>query len=126
VTADAVTLTLAQPGDAQELRELMACVIAESVTNEAALLRDTIANVNHNLDWWLAQTGECVHIKASVGGRIVGVVLVKEFWNLCSLFVDAQLQGKGIGRALVEAACDACRDRSPTNAIFLNAATNAH
>ena len=118
-------LTVAEAGDAQEVRELMAHVIRTSVTQEPGLLQATLDNVNRNVDWWLARPGECVHLKATAGGRIVAVVLVKEFWNLCSLFVDPDFQGEGIGRALVEAACVACRDRSPKNAIWLNAATNA-
>ena len=122
---DAVTLTPAEPADAPEIRELMARVIVTSVTQDEALLRDTLDNVNGNVAWWLGQPGECVHIKATLGVRIVGVVLVKEFWNLCSLFVAPELHGQGIGRALVEAACDACRDRSPEQAIFLNAAASA-
>ncbi|MRD48079.1 GNAT family N-acetyltransferase [Caenimonas koreensis DSM 17982] len=125
MTHSLVTLADAQPQDAQALRELMARVIAVSVTQDEAVLQSTIANVNRNLGWWLAHPGECVHLKAEAGGRIVGVVLVKQFWNLCSLFVEADLQGQGVGRALVEAACDACRGRSPESALFLNAATNA-
>jgi GNAT superfamily N-acetyltransferase len=50
---------------------------------------------------------------------------VKEFWNLCSLFVDQNHQGSGIGRALVSAAAAACRGKSPKQALWLNAATDA-
>ena len=125
MTREVATLTLAEPGDAAEIRELMARVIATSVTQDEALLRETLDNVNANVAWWLEHPGACVHIKATTGARLVGIVLVKEFWNLCSLFVEPELHGEGIGRALVEAACDACRDRSPKEAVFLNAATNA-
>jgi GNAT superfamily N-acetyltransferase len=53
------------------------------------------------------------------------VVLVKEFWNLCSLFVAHDCQGQGIGRSLVNAAIDICRTKSPTGTINLNSAPNA-
>ena len=58
-------------------------------------------------------------------GRIVGVVLVKNFWNLCSLFVDPTVQWRGIGRLLIESAIEPCRGRSPRSAIWLNASPNA-
>ena len=121
----AVELSEVQPGDAQEVRLLMARVIRVSVTHDRELLAETIANVFQNVDAWLADPARCVHYLARIDGRIVGVVLVKEFWNLCSLFVDPALHGQGIGRALLEAACNACTGRSPKGAIFLNAAPNA-
>ena len=99
-----VTLAEALPGDASALRALMARVIGHSVTQEDALRADTIANVNANIEVWQVQRERCVHLKACEGNSIVGVVLVKDFWNLCSLFVAPEAQGRGIGRALLESA----------------------
>jgi GNAT superfamily N-acetyltransferase len=115
----------ALPGDAGEVRGLVARTIAHSVTQDADLLADTIANVGRNIDLWLAEPQRCLHLKASVGGRIAGVVLVKDCWNLCSLFVAPELQGGGIGRSLVEAAAATCAGRSPKSALLLNAAPGA-
>jgi len=115
----------AQPQDAGEIRALAARTIAHSVTQDQALLADTIANVDGNIDLWLAQPQRCLHLKACVDGRIEGVVLVKDNWNLCSLFVAPEAQGGGIGRALVEAAAAACAGRSPKSALLLNAAPGA-
>lgn len=111
--------------DASAVRDLTARTIRESVTQDHALLTATLANVNANVDYWLANPDSCVHLKATIDGGLAGVVLVKDFWNLCSLFVDPAFHGKGIGRALVEAAAAACRGKSPKGALFLNAATNA-
>jgi GNAT superfamily N-acetyltransferase len=83
------------------------------------------ANVDRNVDWWLAHPDAAVHLQAVEGDRLVGVVLVKQFWNLCSLFVDPACQGRGVGRALLEAAIEECRGRSPRDALWLNAAPGA-
>jgi GNAT superfamily N-acetyltransferase len=117
-------LRVATVAEAEQIRDLMALVLAKSLDDEA-VRADTIANVNRNVAFWLANPEKCVHIVAAMPGTIVGVVLVKEFWNLCSLFVDPKHQRSGIGRALVNAAAAACRGRSPRQALWLNAATNA-
>ena len=119
------TLTDAKPADAAAIQAFMRQVIISSVTTDPELLRDTVANVNANVDRWLAAPERCVHLKALQGDTLVGVVLVKEFWNLCSLFVTPHLHGQGVGRALVEAAAARCQGRSPRQALYLNAATNA-
>lgn len=115
----------AQPGDADEIRALAARTIEHNVTQDSVLLADTIANVYGNIDLWLAEPRRCLHLKACVAGRLAGVVLVKDHWNLCSLFVAPESQGGGIGRALVEAASAACAGRSPRSALLLNAAPGA-
>lgn len=118
-------IEIAQPPDADEIRVLVARTITHSVTRDSALLADTIANVGRNIDLWLAEPQRCLHLKACAQGRIVGVVLVKDHWNLCSLFVAPEWQRSGIGRALVEAASAHCAGRSPRSALLLNAATGA-
>lgn len=111
--------------DATELKLFMASVIAESVTREEPMLSDFVGNVAGNVDWWLEHPGQGVHLKCTLHGSIVGVVLVKEFWNLSSLFVSPSVQRRGLGHALLGAAIDHCRDKSPKGAIWLNASPNA-
>jgi len=50
---------------------------------------------------------------------------MKDFWNLCSLFVASNVQGQGIGRELVEAAAARCKGQGTERALCLNAATAA-
>jgi len=115
----------AAPEDEGAIRALMRRVIEADVTQEPRLLQETLANVNGNVDLWLAQPARCVHLKATRDGAVVGVVLVKDFWNLCSLFVASEHQGHGIGRQLVDAAAGRCAGQSPKSALWLNAATGA-
>ncbi|WP_427914141.1 GNAT family N-acetyltransferase [Ramlibacter sp. MMS24-I3-19] len=119
------TIVDVQPGDVAVIKAFIAQVIANAVTQDERLLGDLRANVEGNVDWWLAHPQDTVHLKAVRDGRVVGVVLVKQFWNLCSLFVESGSQGQGLGRALVEAAIDRCTGRSPKQALWLNAAPGA-
>jgi GNAT superfamily N-acetyltransferase len=111
--------------DVPELKRFMAEVIAEQVMREEPLFSDLVANMSGNVEWWLKNQDQCVHLKCSVESRIVGVVLVKNFWNLCSLFVAPFMQGQGLGRLLVASAIEACRGKSPKGAVWLNASPNA-
>src|SRR4051794_2024885 len=109
----------------EQIGRLMAAVVATSVSHDEAVRTDTIANVNSNLAFWLDHPEKCVHIVATVAGKIVGGVLVEDFLDPFSFFVFPHHQPGGIGRALVNGAIDACRGRSPKQGLWLNAATNA-
>ena len=105
--------------DSVSIRALMIDVVRSTVDDR---YRDeTIENVTANLGRWQERPETCVHLVAEVDGAIVGVVLVKEFWNLCSLFVARERQGAGIGRSLTLEAIEICRNGSATQAIYLNA-----
>lgn len=103
----------------------MAQVIERDVTSDPAVLKATLANVNANLAFWLENPERCVHLVATAHDQVIGVILVKDFWNLCSLFVESSEQGRGIGRMLVESAAERCRGRSDKRGLLLNAAANA-
>ena len=115
----------ADPADAVEIKAFMAAVISRQVVQVEPLLSEMAQNTASNVDWWLQNPRDCLHLKCVADGRIVGVVLVKNFWNLCSLFVDPSAQGQGLGRLLLEAAIASCRGRSPKDAVWLNASPNA-
>lgn len=113
------------PRDKADILDLMARVICTSVTQDADIQANFIENVTRNLEWWEANPNLSCHLKAVNQQTIVGVILVKKFWNLCSLFVAPECHRQGIGRALVMAAIAECRDKSEKQAIWLNAAPNA-
>lgn len=114
-----------RPQDAAGIKAFMGAVIAASVAADGQLLADLRANVDGNVDWWLAHPRDAVHLQAERDGHLAGVVLVKQFWNLCSLFVDPACQRQGIGRALLSAAMERCAASSPKQALWLNAAPGA-
>ena len=109
--------------DAENIRALMRRVIESAVV--AAHRNDIVENVESSVAVWLARPSACVHRVAKLNGSIIGVVLVKDFWNLCSLFVEQSQQNSGVGTLLVKAAIAACEDRSPRKALFLNAYPSA-
>jgi GNAT superfamily N-acetyltransferase len=113
------------PQDVPELGDLIARVIATSVAANAPVRAEMTENALSNLRWSVEHPEKCCHLKCTAQGGIVGVVLAKNFWNLCSLFVLPEFHGRGVGRTLVLAAVDHCRGKSERNALWLNAATNA-
>jgi len=126
MATDMLQLRAATADEAPEILALMMRVLRASLRAEPPAVREEMAhNVRRNLEIWLAAPQDSVHLVALEGGRIVGVVLVKECWNLCSLFVETRCQGRGLGRRLVEAAVAACRGCSPRQALCLNAAPTA-
>ena len=119
------TIATVEYKDQAEVLELMARVIRTSVTQAPDLQVSYIKNVTRNLEWWAENPTQVCHLKAVNEETIVGVVLVKKFWNLCSLFVAPECHRQGIGRALVMAASADCKGKSEKQAIWLNAAPNA-
>ncbi len=120
-----ITISEAVLGDVQPIRLLMARVIGRDVDGDEDAVAAMLENVNSNLKYWMDHSECCVQLVARSGSQVVGVILVKNFWNLCSLFVESSLQGQGLGRRLVEAAALRCKDKSEKGAIFLNAAAKA-
>jgi predicted N-acetyltransferase YhbS len=108
----------ATPEDGSSILALMTAVIRATVDD--AYQSDTIENVFSNLEYWKNNSDRCVHLVAEIDSSVVGVILVKEFWNLCSLFVAVEQHRQGVGRALTEKAIITCRGQSPIDAIFLN------
>ncbi|RVT47431.1 GNAT family N-acetyltransferase [Rubrivivax albus] len=109
--------------DKARILALMEGVIHDTV--DASHQLETIENVASNLGLWERAPERCVHLVAEFDREVVGVVLVKDFWNLCSLFVATEHHRKGIGRALLLAAIDRCRGSSPKEAIHLNSSAFA-
>lgn len=122
-TAVIPLVRIASSDEVDTIRNLMRSVIESALAPEHRA--PMVENLNANVDLWLRRPGDCVHLVAVVDDRIVGVILVKDFWNLCSLFVEESCQGTGIGKALVGRAIDLCRSRSSKAALLLNAAPSA-
>jgi GNAT superfamily N-acetyltransferase len=111
--------------DAPELMEFMWHVIKTSVQVEEEEMQSILENVADNLRWSVEHPDVCAHLKCVIDTRIVGVVLVKHFWNLCSLFVDPAFQRMGIGRTLLSEAVRRCADNGDHACLRVNSSPNA-
>jgi GNAT superfamily N-acetyltransferase len=97
-----------QPIDTDTLGALMRHVVTTSLSLDKDEIADVLANIQSNLHWAQAHADSATHLKCVDGSKIVGVVLIKHFWNLCSLFVDPSYQHQGVGRALLSEAMRRC------------------
>lgn len=114
-----------QPEDTAMLDALMRRVVTTSVRLENAERAEVFENIHKNLHWAQENVSSVVHLKCTDGNRIVGVILIKNFWNLCSLFVDHESQRQGIGRALLTTAIQRCVFHSDKGYVKVNSAANA-
>ena len=114
-----------ESGDFDELSDLVTVAVRESIATNEEDARFLIADIVQSLNTWNASGCAGFHAKYSVNGAIAGFVVVKDFWNLSHLFVLPCQQRRGIGRCLLRAAVDACRDKSPRGKIQLNSSAIA-
>ena len=84
-----------------------------------------LSSMLSNLEWACQHPDQCVHLVYIRAKRLVGVILVKEHWNLCALMVEPAEHRSGVGVALLDLAVMLCRGRSPQAALRLNASRNA-
>jgi GNAT superfamily N-acetyltransferase len=111
--------------DLADIAALIAHVIDVSVDASPQEKAAFVQNTQRNLERWRLDGERSVHLKCTRDGALVGVVLVRDCWNLCHLFVQPEHQSRGVGRALVEAAIARCAGRSEHGYLRLNAARNA-
>ena len=111
--------------DLTEIHALIECAVRESVAISSEDAKFLIADIFESLEWWQEHKKESLHLKYSSEGNIVGVVLVKELWNLTNLFVLPTHYRHGIGSALLQEVLGVCKGRSPRDKIQVNSSTNA-
>ncbi|MDB5857745.1 MAG: hypothetical protein JWQ76_1434 [Ramlibacter sp.] len=121
-----MTIVPVEVDDAAAVAHFIERVIRASVDATDKEKEDFIVHTRRNVELWAAAPGEALHLKCvAAGGALLGVVMVKQYWNLCHLFVAPAAQGQGLGRALLEAAVSACRARRVRPYVRLNSARNA-
>lgn len=78
-----------------------------------------------SLDRWEDTPDDSLHVKCVLDGRIVGVLLLQNAWNLTNLFVDPEHHRRGIGRTLLAVAIEHASEHGDTGCIKLNSSTFA-
>jgi GNAT superfamily N-acetyltransferase len=72
--------------------------------------------LHHEHEVWVAESG----------GKLVGMIEVRDGAHITLFFVDQAYQGQGIGRHLLQHVLESCRQRHPTlTALSVHATPNA-
>ncbi len=111
--------------DLAALTRLAENAIRTSVPIDKEEMRDVFLNVSTCLQWAMDNPNACVFLQCTVHGRLVGIALVKHFWNLCCLFVEPTSQRSGLGKALVTEAVRRSLTKTEDALMKVNASPNA-
>ena len=125
MTAPPPRIVPVEVGEAADVAHFIERVIRASVDASDKEKEDFIVHTRRNVEAWAAAPEGALHLKCEDAGALLGVVMAKQHWNLCHLFVAPAAQGRGIGRALLETAVEACRTRAVRPYVRLNSARNA-
>ena len=124
-TACLQVIEAVEPHEAPQVAAFIERVIGASVDGSEDEKKAILVHIHAKLGFWLQHPEAIVHLKVRADEALVGVVMVRAFWNLCHLFVAPEFQGQGVGRALVTAAVAACQGKSPRQYLQLNSTRNA-
>ena len=112
-------------GDLPEIHRLISVAIRASVASDAVEEQALLSEIDKILAWWTQHQDKCIHIKYLIDEVIVGMALVKDFWNLACVFVAPEHQRRGIGKLLVEEILARCKTCSLCTHAKVNSSTNA-
>lgn len=93
-------------------------------TDEGSL--DAIANssITSSRDW-LDGIIKGAHFSYTINNQVVGIILVKDYWNLASLYVHPKFHKQGVATALIKAALRTCKSKSQKGYVKLNSSSFA-
>lgn len=113
-----------QESDLEVLCSISKTSIVHAVDAPSNVLKDIVAHSRKNIELCIA-SAECVFLKFVDGEKILGYILIKDYWNLSDLFILPEHQNQGIGKALLKDATDRCKLYSNKRYIRLNSSLNA-
>jgi len=96
------------------------CIKAGNDTIES-IIKDSILCSKR----WLDGEIEGIHLVYKHDGKVVGIILIIDFWNMANLFVLPDFHGKGIATELVNEALILCKNKSPKGFVKLNSSSFA-
>lgn len=118
-------ITELEAKDLKALSELIVVTIESCIDTDSKSVQMLIADSISSSEWWLQNKDKGVHLVYKLDNEILGTVLIKEFWNMASLFVSPSAQGRGIATDLVKAALKVCESKTPIDKVRLNSSSYA-
>ncbi len=111
--------------DLEQLRDLVSFTVRKCIEADKKDLEFIINDTLNNSEAWLKNPDSGVHLVYKEGNSVKGMVLVKEYWNLASLFVHPSKHGLGVASNLLDSAMKICVAKSVRKSIKLNSSTFA-
>jgi len=115
----------AEESHLDKIRKIVSSAIRQCVADSDEHYEFLYTDVCSSLDWWIENKDKSLLLVCENGDSILGVALVKEYWNFSVLFVAPQQQRSGVGRDLVDSVINSCKDRSPKGYLRLNSSNYA-
>ena len=108
-----------------QLKHLVTTTVMECIEAEEKDLQFIIADTLKNSEEWLRNPESGVHLVYKSNNVVQGMVLIKEHWNLASLYVYPSMHGQGIATSLLNQAIGVCGLKSFKKIVKLNSSTYA-
>ena len=115
----------AKETDFDKIRKIVSSAIRQCVTDSNEHHEFLYTDVCSSLDWWLENKDKSLLLVCEDGDSVLGMALVREYWNFSALFVDPQQHRSGVGRDLVASVINSCKHRSPKGCLRLNSSNHA-
>ena len=122
---DGAMIEPAQKRHREEIASVIRAAVTECVDAGDQDLRNIIDDSISSSNAFLEEKHKGVHLVHLDSGRVVGLILVHEFWNMKSLYVLPDFHNKGIAAGLVSKALAVCRAERPCGSVKLNSSTYA-
>lgn len=114
-----------EEGDLDKIRQVVSAALRQCVTDCDEHYKSIYADVCDCLDWWSENKESGLLLVCEEGQSILGMALIKEFWNFAALFVDPQYHRLGVGRELVIGVIEGCKDKSLKGYLRVNSSNYA-
>ena len=115
----------AKETDLDKIRKIVLSAICRCVTDSNEHQEFLYKDVCSGLEWWLENKDNSLFLVCAEDDSVLGMALVREFWNFSALFVNPQHHRLGVGRDLVESVIESCRGRSEKGCLRLNSSNHA-
>lgn len=109
--------------DLETIKELARRAIMESVDASDSIKNEIITDTMMHIEKNIGES-ERIFLKC-IDEKVLGFILIQEYWNLSDLFVIPEAHGKGVGKRLLNTAISACLPKQKKGYIRVNSSLNA-